>query len=199
MDTTGLEMGISTDGTSPEGGLQEKEQRSPGVETGEGVRKSGQEKAEEAAVGEDVSTRSNSSVPPNRSESVTGHLSLAQQSTSDDSSSTSCDQPEQVESDSGTGTGTGYQENSWKNSEKSSVVLASSHPNPYPGIAVSQPEARATNERAARDENLTRSRPCNDESGGTRTSSNFNSSLGNSGNHPSPTTNPVECSDSTIS
>ncbi len=186
-----------TDCTSPKGGLEENSERSPGVETGEGGGEGGQEKAEEVAVAEDDSTHSNSSnsVPPNQSESVIVDLSLTQQSTSDDSSSTSCDQRELVESDSGTGTGTGYQENSWKNSEKISVVLASSRPNPYPGIAVSQPEARATNERAARDDNLTLS-PCNDENDGTRTSNNFNSSLGNSGNHPPPTTNPVECSDS---
>ena len=179
--------------TSPKGGLEGKGHRSPEVETG-GARggEGGQGKAEEAAAVEDVSTQP---VPPNHSESATIDLSLAQPQ-SYDGSGTSCDQREQVPSDSGTGTC--CQENSWKNSEKKSVVFTSSQQNPYPGIAVSQPdsEARTTNERAVSDENLTR-HPCNDEIDGTRTNSSFNSSLGNSGIHPPPTTNPVECSDST--
>lgn len=188
-------MVVSTSFTSPKGGLEGKGQRIPGVETEEGGGEGGQGKAEEAAVVEDDSTRPICSVPPNHSESAAIDLSLAQPQ-SCDGSGTSCDQHEQVPSDSGTGTC--CQENSWKNSEKKSVVLTSSRLNPYPGIAVSQPdsEARTTNERAVSDENLTR-HPCNDESDGTRTNSSFNSSLGNSGIHPPPTTNPVECSDST--
>ena len=76
-------------------------------------------------------------------------------------------------------------------------MITSSQQNPYPGIPISQSGDRATNERAASEENLTRS-PCNesDVSNGERSSS-FNSSLGNSGDHPNPTTTPVECSDNT--
>ena len=201
MSGTDQEMVASTSFTSctsPKGGLEGKGQRSSEVETG-GARggEGGQEKAEEVAVTEDISTRPICSVPSNQSGSAAIDRSLAQPQ-SCDSSGTSCDQREQVQS--GSGTGTCCQENSWKNSEKKSVVLTSAQQNPYPGIAVSQPdsEARTTNERTVSDENLTR-HPCysNDESDGTRTSSSFNSSLGNSGSHPPPTTNPVECSDST--
>ena len=184
-----------TDPTSSKGRVEEKGQRS-GVETGEGGGEGGQEKAEKAAVVEDVSTQPSSSVLPNQPESATVSLSLAEPI---DRNVTSCagtvDQPEQLQVQSDSGTGTYCQEYSWKNSDKRSVVLASSQQNPYPsGITVSQPGARATNERAASDENLTQS-PCNDESNSTRTSNSFNSSLGNSGNHPAPTTTPVECSD----
>ena len=178
-----------TDPTSSKSRVEETGQSS-GVETGEGGGEGGQQKVEKAAVAEDVSTQPNSSVSTNQSQSATVSLSLAQP---DDGNGT-VDQPEQVQSDSGTGAGTYCQENSWKNSGKKSVVLTSSQQNPYPGITVSQSGTRATNEMAASDENLTRS-PCNDESDSTRTSNNFNSSLGNSGNHPPPTTTPVECSD----
>ena len=192
-----LEETLFNDLTSSKQQVKENGQRSGGVETREGERNGGQEKVEEAAMIEDsVSAQTNSLVSANQSESVTV-ANLAEQS--GDSNSTSCDQHEQsVQLDSGTGT---YcQEKSWKNSEKSSVVLTSAQQNPYPaGVSVSQPGTRTTNERAiASDENLTRSH-CNGdhESGGMRTSDNFNSSLGNSGNHPPPTTTAVECSDNT--
>ena len=185
-----------TDLTSSEGRVDVKGRSSSGP--GEGGRGGVSEKVEKA-VAEDAATQPNSS-SSNQSESATVagvKLDLAQQSV--DTSYGTLDQLEQVQSHSGTGTC--CQENSWKNSEKRSVVLTSSHQNPYEGIPLShQPGASVTNERAANasEENLTQS-PCNesDVSEGVRTSS-FSSSLGNSGNHPNPTTTPVECSDNRV-
>ena len=176
--------------SSPKERVEEEEQgRSPGIgETGERGGEGRQEKVG-GTVTEGVSTQSNGS-SSNQSESATVDgvkLDLAQQSV--DTSCDTLDQLEQVQTDSGTGTC--CQENAWKNSEKISVVLASSQQNPYPGITISQPGARGTNERATSEENLTTQSPCNDVSEGARTS-NFNSSLGNCGD---PTTTPVECSD----
>ena len=185
-----------TDLTSSEGKVDVKGRSSPGP--GEGGRGGVSEKAEKAAA-EDAATQPNSS-SSNQSESATVDgvkLDLAQQSV--DTSCGTLDQLEHMQSDSGTGTC--CHENSWKNSEKRSVVLTSSHQNPIEGIPLShQPGASVTNERAANasEENLTRSH-CNesDVSEGVR-ASNFNSSLGNSGNHPNPTTTPVECSDNRV-